>query len=72
VFKRNAMTNEWNLVSVIKPETHKDVLFSDGKKFFDGFLGCDKTVYRNTSEVPVAEPKALYWTNKPKVSENEK
>jgi|TARA_R110002020_G_scaffold412948_1_gene622508 hypothetical protein len=66
------MTNEWNLVSVIKPETHKDVLFSDGKSFFDGFLGCDKTVYRNTAEVPVAEPKALYWTNKPKVSENEK
>ena len=72
MFKRNAMTNEWNLVSVIKPETHKDVLLSDGKKFFDGFLGCDKTVYRNTAEVPVAEPKALYWTNKPKVSENEK
>jgi len=51
------MTNEWNLVSVIRPETHKDVLFSDGEKFFDGFLGCDKTVYR---------------TNKPRLSEDNK
>ena len=59
------MNEKWNLVSVIRPETHKDVLFSDGKKFFDGFLGCDKTVYRYTAEVPVAEPKAVYWKNKP-------
>jgi hypothetical protein len=64
------MINEWNLVSVIRPEVHKDVLFSDGEKFFDGFLGCDRTVYRNTAEVPVAEPKAVYWTEKPKLSED--
>jgi len=66
------MINEWNLVSVIRPEVHKDVLFSDGKKFFDGFLGSDRTVYRNTAEVPVAEPKAVYWTEKPKLSEDKK
>ena len=64
------MNEKWNLVSVIRPETHKDVLFSDGKKFFDGFLGCDKTVYRNTAEVPVAEPKAMYWKNKPSLLNN--
>ena len=55
-----------------KPETHKSVVFSDGKKYFDGFVGADDSVYRETSGTPVKEPDAIYWTEKPKfVSDNE-
>ena len=47
------------------PDVHKNLVWSDGKRYFDGFLGSDNSVYRKTSGTPVKEPNAVYWTEKP-------
>ena len=48
-----------------KPDTHKTVAFSDGRKTFDGFMGVDKHVYRIVDGIPVEEPNAAYWIETP-------
>jgi hypothetical protein len=55
----------WNVVYFNRPDVHKNLVWSDGKRYFDGFLGSDNSVYRKTSGTPVAEPNAVYWTEKP-------
>ena len=55
----------WNRLMIHKPETHKTVAFSDGKKTFDGFIGVDKHVYRIVDGIPVEEPNAAYWIDRP-------
>ena len=58
----------WNIVFWNRPDTHKNCVWSDGKRYFDGFLGSDNSVYRKTSGRPVKEPDAIYWVDKPKGS----
>ena len=55
----------WNVIYMKRPDTHKNVVWSDGKRYFDGFLGSDNSVYRKTSGIPVREPDAVYWTERP-------
>jgi hypothetical protein len=55
----------WNRLMIHKPDTHKTVAFSDGKKTFDGFMGVDKHVYRIVDGIPVEEPNAAYWIETP-------
>jgi|TARA_R110000868_G_scaffold229879_1_gene482998 hypothetical protein len=55
----------WNVVYFNRPDVHKNLVWSDGKRYFDGFLGLDNSVYRKTSGTPVEEPNAVYWTEKP-------
>jgi hypothetical protein len=55
----------WNVVYFNRPDVHKNLVWSDGKRYFDGFLGSDNSVYRKTSGTPVKEPNAVYWTEKP-------
>ena len=55
----------WNVVYFNRPDVHKSLVWSDGKRYFDGFLGSDNSVYRKTSGTPVKEPNAVYWTEKP-------
>lgn len=61
----------WNIVFWNRPELHKTCVWSDGKRYFDGFLGSDNSVYRKTSGVPVKEPDAVYWTERPKISSDD-
>jgi len=56
----------WNVVYFNRPEVHKNYVWSDGNRYFDGFLGDDNSVYRKTSGVPIKEPDAVYWTERPK------
>ena len=60
-----ASDSVWNRLMIHKPETHKTVAFSDGKKTFDGFIGVDKHVYRIVDGIPVEEPNAAYWIDRP-------
>ena len=55
----------WNVVYFNRPDVHKNLVWSDGKRYFDGFLGSDNSVYRKTSGTPVAEPNAVYWMERP-------
>lgn len=55
----------WNVVYFNRPDVHKNLVWSDGKRYFDGFLGLDNSVYRKTSGTPVAEPNAVYWMERP-------
>ena len=57
--------NSWNVVYFNRPDVHKNLVWSDGKRYFDGFLGTDNSVYRKTSGTPVAEPDAVYWMERP-------
>lgn len=56
----------WNIVFLKRPEVHTNYVWSDGSRYFDGFLGSDNSVYRKTSGKPVKEPDAIYWIEKPK------
>jgi hypothetical protein len=47
----------WNIVFWNRPDVHKNCVWSDGKRYFDG---------------PVKEPDAVWWIEKPKtVSDDE-
>jgi len=61
----------WNVIYFNRPDVHRNVVFSDGKRYFDGFLGSDNSVYRKTSGAPVKEPDAVYWTERPKVTSDD-
>lgn len=65
------MKTGFKVIYFKRPEVHKNVVWSDGKKYFEGFLGSDNSVYRKTSGKPVMEPEAIYWTEKPKTSKDE-
>jgi hypothetical protein len=56
----------WNIVFWNRPDVHKNCVWSDGNRYFDGFLGDDNSVYRNTAGRPVKEPDAIYWVERPK------
>ena len=60
-----AMKSHWKRLNIHKPETHKTVAFSDGKKTFDGFIGVDHHVYRIVDGIPIEEPNAAYWIERP-------
>jgi len=55
----------WNVVYFNRPDVHKNLVWSDGKRCFDGFLGSDNSVYRKTSGRPIEEPNAVYWIESP-------
>lgn len=59
-------SNSFNIIYFRRPDVHKELVWSDGKRYFEGFLGSDNSVYRKTSGKPIKEPDAVYWAEKPK------
>lgn len=55
----------WNVVYFNRPDVHKNLVWSDGKRCFDGFLGSDNSVYRKSPGRPIEEPNAVYWMERP-------